>query len=258
MRVSALRLEITVTVLSLLLSIGGCCALSLESERSIAKTSSRHATGLRGCVNGRRGEGMGLCMRLRGGEEFDIMKLDARLRDEILLDCQRRKEGKLPMFIENIGKEAGSFGSIRYADGVEAMMPPTISGGDDDEMGGEIGGQESKPELDLTEAQKEEETRKKEAKEMEEAKEWFAAIDKRYYTEDDGGERFLGHRGIWQKRHLEAHEDMESYFQAREDAQIIDQFLKSIPANLKPHSPELQKWLDDYGWNDIILQTARG
>eukprot|EP00961_Rhodomonas_salina_P171798 2316578-Rhodomonas_salina.3 len=50
------------------------------------------------------------------------------------------------------------------------MMPPTISGGDDDEMGGEIGGQESKPELDLTEAQKEEETRKKEAKEMEEAK----------------------------------------------------------------------------------------
>eukprot|EP00961_Rhodomonas_salina_P171797 2316578-Rhodomonas_salina.2 len=37
---------------------------------------------------------------------------------------------------------------------------------------------------------------------------------------------------------------------------VAVRFLKSIPANLKPHSPELQKWLDDYGWNDIILRNG--
>ncbi len=50
-------------------------------------------------------------MSLRGGVDLNIATMDARLRDEILLDCQRMREGKLPLFIENIGKNVSLYGS---------------------------------------------------------------------------------------------------------------------------------------------------
>jgi hypothetical protein len=59
------------------------------------------------------GNGIGPILRLRGGSSIDYASLDPQLRAEVIEDAYRVQQGKLPRFLEDLGKYDNGFGQFR-------------------------------------------------------------------------------------------------------------------------------------------------
>jgi len=140
---------------------------------------------------------------------------DQQLQDEILNDIKRDEQGKLPLFIEQLGEE-GQTGDFKYGAGVEAALPPVIGDTAMDDNGGE-----EVPAAAVTENLPTRQQR--EAEELAEAQRYFAEIDEKYFPpastfadqDESEHEPILGHAGIPQRREFHNGEILESYLELR-------------------------------------------
>jgi hypothetical protein len=186
-------------------------------------------------------------LRLRGGG--GLSEFDQQLQDEILNDIKRDEQGKVPVFVEQLGEEEQT-GAFKYGAGVEAAMPSVIGEAEDAAMNDE--GQEAGRGYGATET--EGKTREQcEAEELAEAMKWFAEVDQKYYHHSEfADDPILGHTGIPQRRELMPGEPLENYLELRRDCPELSRFMRTLPQN----ESLIPKALDDCGWHEGILRNG--
>ena len=171
-------------------------------------------------------------LRLRGGGVLSAF--DQQLQDEILNDIKRNDEGKLPLFVEQLGQEEQS-GAFKYGVGVEAAMPPVIG----EEADAAMAGEESTHGGAATDCA----GLNREAEEHAEAERWFAEKDKVFFHHSEmTDEIILGHAGIPQRRVLMPGEPLETYLELRKDCTELNRFMRTLPLN---HT-DIHQALEDY------------
>lgn len=192
-------------------------------------------------------------VRLRGGGA--LSGFDQQLQDEIINDIKRDEQGKIPLFIEQLGQEEQT-GAFKYGVGVEAAMPPVIGDTADTAMDDEGGADTAQADGALPAAvstTREEQRAAREAEEAAEAKAWFAEKDLKYFHNSEfTDEPILGHTGMPQKRSLMPDDLLQTYLELRRDCPELSRFMRTLPHN----NSLIPQALDDYGWHEGILRNG--
>ena len=191
--------------------------------------------------------------RLRGGGV--LSGFDQQLQDEILNDIKRQEQGKLPLFIEQLGQEEQT-GAFKYGVGVEAAMPPVIGETADaamEDAADSVGDVRTGDVQAAVAATSDEQRAALEAAQAAEARAWFAEKDKTYFNNDEyDDEPILGHTGIPQKREMIPDEPLQKYLELRRDCPELSRFMRTLPHN----NSLIPQALDDYGWHEGMLRNG--